>query len=144
MSAPAGDSNAAGAFRAALAEELRVHMTRKQVTGRELARRLHVSSQWISQRTRAVVPMDADDMEMVAGALGITVLGLVTDAARRVSEGAETGRAIRGYRSVIGDRFAETVQVRAMRHLYIVPAPAEATVTRWGSRDRTRHLPLTA
>lgn len=88
-----GAATATGAFRVALAEELRVHMTRKQVTGRELARRLHVSSQWISQRTRAAVPMDADDMEMVSGALGISVTELLMDAARRVSELAPTSGA---------------------------------------------------
>lgn len=91
-----GAATATGAFRVALAEELRVHMTRKQVTGRELARRLHVSSQWISQRTRAVVPMDADDMEMVSGALGISVTELLMDAARRVSESVPVGGATDG------------------------------------------------
>lgn len=75
-----------GIFTAAVAEELRVHMARKRVTGRELARRLHVSAQWISQRTRGVVPLDTDDMEMVAGALGISVLELLGDAVRRVAE----------------------------------------------------------
>jgi len=87
-----------GAFKVALAEELRVHMTRKQVTGRELARRLHVSSQWISQRTRGVVPLDADDMEMLASALGISLPELVDDALRRVAQStpADHGSGVTG------------------------------------------------
>lgn len=86
MTAPDGAAQPRGLFTAALAEELRVHMARKRVSGRELARRLHVSAQWISQRTRGTVPMDSDDMEMLAGALEITIPELLADAMRRVSE----------------------------------------------------------
>lgn len=74
-----------GAFTAAVAEELRAQMARKRVSGRELARRVHVSAQWMSQRTRGVVPMDTNDMEMLAAALGITLTELLADAAQRVT-----------------------------------------------------------
>lgn len=69
----------------AVAEELRVHMTRKRITGRELARRLNVSSQWISQRTRGVVPIDTRDMQRLASALQMTPAELLSDAIQRVS-----------------------------------------------------------
>lgn len=105
MTAPARAAAPKGAVTAAVATELRAHMARQQVTGRELARRLHVSAQWISQRTRGVVPLDTDDMELIAGALGITVVELVVDAMRRVSQttsgdqgGAVTGIYTAGYR----------------------------------------------
>lgn len=63
-----------------------MQIARQRVTGRELARRLGVSSQWISQRTRGVVAMDADDMEAVADALGISITDLIADAIRRAEE----------------------------------------------------------
>lgn len=64
-------------------------MARQKVTGRELARRLHVSAQWVSLRTRGTVAMNTDDMEMVAGALGIPLEALLADAMRRVSNSTD-------------------------------------------------------
>jgi transcriptional regulator with XRE-family HTH domain len=89
MTAPAGAASARGRFTSAAAEELRVAMTRQQVTGRELARRLHVSAQWVSLRTRGTVAMNTDDMEMVAGALGISLDALLADAMRRVANSTD-------------------------------------------------------
>lgn len=90
-------------------------MTRKQVTGRELARRLHVSSQWISQRTRAVVPLDADDMELVADALGITVVELISDAAQRVANAPDQSAVSRRYPTDSTGVVVEFPLVRALR-----------------------------
>ena len=98
MTTPAVAVATHGIFTAAVAEELRVQMARKRITGRELSRRLHVSAQWISQRTRGVVPMNTDDIEMIAAALGISVLELLSDAGRRVAEAtpADQGSGVTG------------------------------------------------
>ena len=85
MSAAQGEEALGDTFTVAVAEELRVQMVRKNVTGRELARRLHVSSQWVSQRTRAAVPMDTRDLASVAAALEITIDELLRDAIRRTT-----------------------------------------------------------
>jgi len=92
MSAAQGEElSPADAFTLAVAEELRVQMVRKQVTGRELARRLAVSSQWVSQRTRGVVPMDTRDLAAAAHALEIPVGDLLAEAVRKVAEDEEVG-----------------------------------------------------
>lgn len=70
-----------GWFTTAVAEELRAHMARKRISGRELARRLHVSAQWISQRTRGAVPLSTDDIERISAVLGITPMQLIGGAA---------------------------------------------------------------
>lgn len=82
-----GDSNA-GWFTLAVAEELRAQMARKRVTGRELARRMHVSAQWISQRTKGVVALSTDDIERICQCLEISPAQLMTGA----FTGADTNR----------------------------------------------------
>lgn len=71
MTAAHQDDPSPDDFTAAVAEELRVHMTRRRITGRELARRLGVSSQWISQRTRGIVALSTDDMQRISEAMGM-------------------------------------------------------------------------
>lgn len=80
------------AFTVAVAEELRAQMARKRVTGRELARRLHVSAQWISQRTRAAVPLNTSEIELIADALGISVGDLLNGAMAVLTTGPTTSR----------------------------------------------------
>ena len=59
-------------FTETVAEELRVQLARRRMTGRELARQLGVSGQWISQRTRGQVALSTDDIERIAVVLGLT------------------------------------------------------------------------
>ncbi|WP_041760106.1 helix-turn-helix domain-containing protein [Pseudonocardia dioxanivorans] len=76
-----------------VAEELRAQLGRKRVSGRELARRLNVSNQWTSQRTRGVVALNTAEMEAIASCLGITVGELLAGAIARAS-GPSDGSSI--------------------------------------------------
>lgn len=86
------DSANAGWLTAALAEELRAQLARKRMSGREMARRLHVSAQWMSQRTRGEIPLRADEMERIADTLGITIYELIGPALKNDSFGTSTFR----------------------------------------------------
>lgn len=71
---------------AAVAEEVRAHLARRRMSGRELARRLGVSPQWVSQRTRGVVSMSIDDLEAVAWVLGVPVSAFLPAAISSVPD----------------------------------------------------------
>lgn len=89
MSEAVGDFGNSGWLTTALAEELRVQLARKRMSGRELARRLHVSAQWISQRTRGDVPLRIDEVERICAVLDIAPMALL--------RGAVTGPDTREY-----------------------------------------------
>lgn len=72
--------DSAGWFTAAVAAELRAHMARQRVSGREVARRLHVSAQWISLRTKGASPLSTDEIERICDVLGITPQQLLAGA----------------------------------------------------------------
>lgn len=54
-------------------EEIRVAMTRRRVSGRELARRLGVSQPWVSYRLTGETPITLADVEKIAAALDVPV-----------------------------------------------------------------------
>ena len=81
----------APSLRDLIAAEARAHAARLNVSGRTLARRLNKDQTWVSRRFNGVIPMDADDIEMVAGGLGITVEELLRDAIRRLGSSAVIG-----------------------------------------------------
>ena len=56
-----------------VAEEIRVVMTRKRVSGRDLATRLGVSPSWISYRLSGKQPIDLNDLSLIANALEVGV-----------------------------------------------------------------------
>ena len=58
-------------------------MARRKITGRELARRLGVSSPWVSYRLTGTQPIDLNDLERIAGVLGVTIIDLLPPAARQ-------------------------------------------------------------
>jgi len=89
MTAAAGATDEAGWFTAAVSDELRAHMARKRISGRELARRLHVSHQWMSQRTKGAIALSTDDIERISGILGIGPMDLL--------RGAVTGADTHGF-----------------------------------------------
>lgn len=60
-----------------VAEEIRVAMTRRRRSGVWLARQLGVSTAWVSYRLTGNQPIDLNDLERIAGALGVTVLDLI-------------------------------------------------------------------
>jgi transcriptional regulator with XRE-family HTH domain len=69
--------------------EIKVAMVRAGVTGRELARRLGTSQTWVSTRLNGVTPLDLDDMQRIADALGVTIVELMQAAVRRTGEGTD-------------------------------------------------------
>jgi transcriptional regulator with XRE-family HTH domain len=54
-----------------VAEEIRVEMARRQLTGVELGARTGKGQRWASRRMRADVPITLDDLYVIAGALGV-------------------------------------------------------------------------
>jgi transcriptional regulator with XRE-family HTH domain len=56
-----------------VADEIRVAMTRRRMSGRDLARKLDVSPSWISYRLSGRQPIDLNDMFRIAKALGVGV-----------------------------------------------------------------------
>lgn len=56
-----------------VADEIRVAMTRKRMSGRDLAKKLNVSPSWISYRLSGRQPIDLNDLFRIARALGVGV-----------------------------------------------------------------------
>src|SRR5690606_22378013 len=67
-----------------VAEEIRARLARQRLSGRELARRLGVSASWVSYRLTGSQPIDLNDLERIAKALGVSVRQLLpsTDTER--------------------------------------------------------------
>ena len=66
-----------------VAEEIRALLARRRMSGRELARRLDVSPGWVSFRLTGTQPIDLNDLERIAGVLGVTIIDLLPPAARQ-------------------------------------------------------------
>jgi transcriptional regulator with XRE-family HTH domain len=64
-----------------VAEEIRVMLTRRRISGRELARRLNVSPSWVNYRLTGAQPIDLNDLERISDALGVTVFDLIPRSA---------------------------------------------------------------
>src|SRR4030095_8671617 len=60
-----------------VAEEIRVMMTRRRMSGAQLARQLGVSQMWVSDRLRGATPIDLNDLERIAGVLDVAVADLL-------------------------------------------------------------------
>jgi transcriptional regulator with XRE-family HTH domain len=56
-----------------VADEVRVAMTRRRMSGRELATKLNVSPSWVSYRLSGKQPIDLNDLLRIANALGVGV-----------------------------------------------------------------------
>jgi len=89
-----------------VAEEVRAMMARRRVSGRELARRLDVSAAWVSYRLTGTQPIDLNDLERIADALGVTVFDLIPRSAGQSD-------ATRRYPDVIRSDEAELTQKRS-------------------------------
>jgi transcriptional regulator with XRE-family HTH domain len=57
--------------------EIKVAMVRAGISGRQLALRLGVSQTWMSTRLNGTTPLDLDDLQRIADALGVSVLQLM-------------------------------------------------------------------
>lgn len=60
-----------------VAEEIRALMARQRMSGRELARRLNVSASWVNYRLTGSQPIDVNDLELIAEALGVDAAELL-------------------------------------------------------------------
>ncbi len=68
-----------------VAAEIRAEMARKQISGRELARRLGRSANWVSLKVSGSQRLDLDDLAIIATALGVTVVDLFPRRDREVT-----------------------------------------------------------
>jgi transcriptional regulator with XRE-family HTH domain len=57
-----------------VAEEIRVALARQRISGRELARKLEVSPNWVSLRITGAQAIALNDLEKIAAALGVDAL----------------------------------------------------------------------
>lgn len=71
------DTPAAPPFRELVAAELRAHLARQRLSGRALAKMLGENQTWVSRRLAGHVPLDTDDLQRIAEALGLTPMELL-------------------------------------------------------------------
>lgn len=88
---PSGSQPASGPFARAIAEAIRVAMTRRRVSGAQLAERTSRSQTYISKRLRNEVPFTANDIEEICQALDEDLLKLLYAAAREVAHAKKAG-----------------------------------------------------
>lgn len=92
-------------FRELVAAEVRAHLARRKISGRQLGRLLGESQTWVSRRLNADTPMDVDDLDRVAEALGMSPIELLASvpAPRKLTDeylrrltivGGQTARTI--------------------------------------------------
>jgi transcriptional regulator with XRE-family HTH domain len=65
---------------ARLGMEIKLEMVRAGISGRRLAIRLGVSQTWVSTRTTGATPIDVNELENIADALGVPVAELLSRA----------------------------------------------------------------
>ena len=68
-----------------VAAEIRAEMARQQTSGRTLAARLGRSPNWLSLKTSGTSKLDLDEIELIANALGVTVVDLFPRKDREVT-----------------------------------------------------------
>lgn len=64
-------------------DEVHAWMGRRRMSGAELARRLGKPQSSVARRLDGRQTMDLDDLEMIAGALGVNVAELLAEATRK-------------------------------------------------------------
>ena len=79
-------------FREAAAAEIRAHLARRKMSGRELARRLGEPHTWSSRRLSGEVPIDTNDLERIAVVLGMDVMTMLRDVPRWTSGSSLDGK----------------------------------------------------
>lgn len=87
-----------------VADEIRVAMTRRRMSGRDLAKKLDVSPSWVSYRLSGRQPIDLNDLFRIAKALDVGVHQLLPPP--EVVAGAADESATVAYLSLTG-RFPE-------------------------------------
>lgn len=69
--------NTAPALSERVAEEIRALLARRGMSKSELARKLDVSHTWVTNRLSGSQPIDLNDLERIAGILGVSVQALL-------------------------------------------------------------------
>jgi hypothetical protein len=118
-----------------VAAEIRAWMGRLDVRQSELARRLGETDQWMSMRLKGRTPIDLNELQRVATALGLSVLDLMPAGASRVSGATGGGptQTIVPVESPVRHR-TPVRPVRASSHVATRPGP----LGQGGRRDATR------
>lgn len=81
---------ATGTLSPLVAKRIRGLMGEQNLSGAELARRLGVSQMWVSDRVRtAKTPIDLNDLDRIAGVLGVSYLDLIPGARLNASTTAQ-------------------------------------------------------
>lgn len=75
------EDNPHGGLREAVAEILRVEMARRRMTQRKLADATGLSQSYIGRRMTGEMPFTTDDLDKVAGVLGMQVSALIPQGA---------------------------------------------------------------
>lgn len=86
MKVPAGKTPESGPLARAVSEEVRVAMTRRRVTAKQLAEQAGMSANYLGKRLRNESPFNANDIEAICAALGEDLwafLRATADAAER-------------------------------------------------------------
>lgn len=78
------------------AEELRVILARRRMSGSELARRTGLKQAYVSRRMTGEVAFDLDDLEVIATALGVTVMELLAGAEKSADTTRREAPALTG------------------------------------------------
>lgn len=74
---PTNHTGAAMSLTQQVAEEIRVMMTRRRMTGAALAKALDVSASWVSYRLNGQVAFDLNDLERIAKILDCRIIDLL-------------------------------------------------------------------
>lgn len=86
MKVPAAKTPESGPLARAVSEEVRVAMTRRRITAKQLAERAGMSANYLGKRLRDEAPLNSNDIEAICEALGEDLwdfLRATVDAAER-------------------------------------------------------------
>lgn len=74
----------------AVAKEIRIALIRLDMKQSDLAARMNKSEMWVSRRLRGAQPIDLNDLQEFADALGIAAEGLITAASPQADHATRT------------------------------------------------------
>jgi transcriptional regulator with XRE-family HTH domain len=102
----------------AVAEEIRVWMTRRRMSGERLARELDVSPAWVSYRINGQVDIKLGELERIADVLQVPVADLLPTPVRR-----GTGEELRPSSAAVAGQ-PRSAHLIAVQHPHEHPTPA--------------------
>lgn len=111
MTAATADDDSEATLRTQVAEEVRVWLARRRMSGAELARRLGRSQTFIAKRLDGRQAMDLDDLQMIAAELHIPVTALFQAGLNSPGNESLSGR----YQDDIGGVVIDFPLVRAQQ-----------------------------